>query len=179
MSVEEVKRILERISTPRDDKFELNEISSDPVDVEWFHQKDSEWFGEFIIDGHPYMMSFVREDKTRNIPFKTVSFKFAKTKAEDPFAFSFDFVKPLVIQNTVIKAIKDYMLSERIEVFVVKAYSNETSRVTRYRKFVYSLKREFGFSLQEEMTHGKYTYFALFRNRSSWESKDKIIQELI
>ena len=159
--------------------FSIDEISKEPVDIKWYYQKEGEWYGTFTIDDKEYDVSFTREDKKFDIEFKTISFKFARPDRKDPFAFSFDFNKPLVVRNTIIKAIKDYLHTSHTELFVVKSYSKESSRVSKYRKFTNSLRHEFGFLLSDEKEFGEYTYFILYRSSKQFMKRHEILSKLI
>jgi len=171
--------LIDKVNEVKNNK-KLNEISSEPVDISWIYQKDSEWFGSFDVDGHEYDISFIREDKRLHINgVKIVSCKFAKPSKVDPHAFSFDFNKPLVVANTVTNAIKGYLQSEIIDVFIVKAYTKETSRVNKYRTFMNMLRYQFGFHTDTEQVHKSYTYFAIFRSVKMWQQKDEIINKLV
>lgn len=156
----------------------LDEISSHPVPVEWFYKRKGEWYGTFKVGEIEYDASFTREDLKFDLPFKVVSFKFANPKQKDPYAFSFEFNQPLVVKNTIIKEIRQYILDNEIDVFIVKAYTAEQTRVSRYRKFTASLVRDFGFIFQKEITEGSYTYFCLFRSKDSYQESEQIIKLL-
>ena len=167
----QAKALIERMF-----KVQLDEISSEPVQVTWAVKNENGWYGDFIIDGHEYNLSFTREDKIRDLPFKTVSFKFDKPSNKDPHAYSFEFIKPAVVKATVIKEIKNYIRTEMVKCFVIKAYSSEESRVKKYRNFSHDLKKEFGFSWMEERVAGKYTYFILIRGKEVYDYIDKLLK---
>ena len=157
----------------------ITEVSSKAVDVEWFYKNDGEWFGEFNVDGVKYDVSFTREDKKYNIKdTKIVSLKFARPDLDDPFAFSKDFNKPLVVKNTILKELKSYILSEKIDMFIVKALSKEQTRVKKYRVFSHSLVRDFGFIFEDEILKGKYTYFVLLRNKDTFIDREKLLSQI-
>lgn len=158
--------------------WKINEISKEAVPIKWFYKNEGEWYGTFKVDDIEYDCSFIREDKKYNLDYTVVSFKFARPDKEDPYAFSVDFNKPLVIQNIIIKEIKSYIQKNKIDVFIIKAYSKEKTRVNRYRKFTHSLLREFGFIFENEIKEGKYTYFCLFRNKQAFIDKNKIINNI-
>ena len=159
--------------------WKIDEISLEPVKVNWFYKKEGEWYGSFNVDEYEYDVSFTREDLKRNIKdFKIVSFKFSRPDQDVPYAFSKDFNKPLVIKNTVINEIKSYILSNKIDIFIIKSYTKESSRTKKYKIFAHSLVREFGFIFENEVKLGQYTYFSLFRNKESFLRKDDIIKQI-
>lgn len=67
----------------------MNEISYEPVDVNWFYQKQGDWYREFIVDEVNYDIAIKREgvDKT---PLKIVSIKFARPDLENPHVLFFN-----------------------------------------------------------------------------------------
>lgn len=159
--------------------WKIDEISSEPVKVNWFYKKEGERYGSFNVNDYEYDVLFTREDlKRNNKDFKIISFKFSRPDQDDPYTFSKDFNKPLVIKNTVINEIKSYILSNKIDVFVIKSYSKEVTRTKKYKIFAHSLVREFGFIFENEVKLDQYTYFTLFRNKESFLRKDDIIKQI-
>lgn len=157
---------------------ELLEVDSSPVDVDWFYKKAGEWFGSFKVNEVEYDISFTREDLKHNIENKVVSLKFSRPDLNDPYAFSKDFNKPLVVKNTILKELKEYILKEKIEVFVIKSFTKEQSRVKKYRLISHGLVRDFGFIFEDEITHGEYTYFVLLRNKEVYIDRNKILSTI-
>ena len=161
------------------EKITLQEVSSQAVNVKWFYKNDDEWYGEFDVDNIKYDVSFTREDKKHNIKdFKIVSLKFAKPDLDDPHAFSKDFNKPIVVKNTILKELESYILTEKIDMFITKALTSEKTRVQKYRVFVHSLVRDFGFIFEDEVKKGKYVHFLLLRNKEVFIDRKNILNSI-
>ena len=158
---------------------QLLEVDSKPVDINWFYKKNSEWYGTFAIDGIEYNISFSREDIKYNLPVKVISLKFSRPDLVNPYAFSKDFNKPLVVKNTVLEALKTYILTEKIEMFIIKAYTKESTRVKKYRALAHSLVRDFGFIFDDEIVYKEYTYFMLLRNKQIFLDREQILNQVI
>lgn len=157
----------------------LTEISKNPVLVDWFYQNDGQWYGSFEVNSKEYNITFEREDKKHKLPYCIVSLKFDRPDQKDPHAFSKDFNQPMVVANTVKLALDDYFKSEEVDMFVIKSYTKEKSRVEKYRQVAYNLGGS-GKKLPicTESEFGKYTYFILYRNANIYKDvADKLAQQ--
>lgn len=163
------------IITFKEFRDKLNEVSYEPVLINWFYRKSGDWYGDFSVDYKDYDIAIKREgtDKTN---LNIVSIKFARPDLKDPHSFAADFNKPMVVANTVSVALKEYIQREPINVLIFKSYKKETSRVTKYR-LVSRLLTSAGFTFTEEIEKGDYMYFILFR--SSKDFKDEGIRNYI
>lgn len=146
----------------------LNEISSEPVNVNWDFKDNGVWYGNFDVNDKNYLITFEREDKKHNLKFKICSLKFARTDAEDPYAFAADFNKPLVIANTIKKYLKEYLNEEKCDIFIIKALSKEQTRVNKYAILASAITSgkfgNVGLYYIERLELGIYTYFVLYKN---------------
>lgn len=155
-------------ATTFSDFFNLNEIETKPVPIEWFYQQDGIWYGSFIVGDKDYDICFYREDKPHNIDLKIVSLKFSRPNLKDPHAFAKDFNKPIVVANTVASALAEYLETQALDVFVIKAYNEEVSRVRKYRELTSWLKNYGKFFATDEVQKDNYTYFLMFKNSSTF-----------
>lgn len=157
----------------------ISEVSSTPVEIDWFYKKSGEWFGSFNVNDIEYDITFQREDMKHKLDISISSLKFSRPDLKDPYSFSKDFNKPLVVANTVKEALKQYLSLNDTDVFIIKSYVKEQSRVSKYRILTSTLmKTKFTFS--EEIQYGNYIYFILFKNVSAYqdESVRKFIKSL-
>jgi hypothetical protein len=149
----------------------LSEISSEPVHIEWYYKKSGDWYGSFYVNDIEYDIAFKNEGRNIGTNKNIGSLKFSRPDISDTHSFAKDFNKPLVVANTILESLKEYIQEEKIDVFVFKSYKDEKSRVTKYRKLAKGLV--FGnFSFSNEIQEGKYVYFILYKNSYAFKNTE-------
>jgi hypothetical protein len=154
------------------------EVSKNPVDVQWNFKQDGIWYGSFEVNSKEYNIMFEREDKKHNLPYCIVSLKFDRPDQNDPHAFSKDFNQPLVVANTVKNSLNEYFKIESIDMFIIKAFSKEQSRVKKYRQIAFNLSgigQKLPICIERE--RGNYTYFILYRTAEIYDDVVKKLEE--
>lgn len=153
----------------------LTEISYEPEEISWFYQENGDWYGEFKVNDISYDIAIKREPNDTQYTIVSIQFT-GHYHAKDSESYAKDFNKPMVVANTVAKALMEYIDTNIINILVFKAYAKENQRVSKYRT-VSRILTTAGFTFTEEIQKDNYVYFILFR--SSKEYRDSKIREFL
>ena len=140
----------------------IKEISKEPVKYEKTKINNIIEYN-FKVDSRNYVVVF---NKLKDKEFNLYEVLFYIYDKENPiFNIVNDFNK-LVIKNTILKIINDFITNTNIDILGYKTDINEPSKVRKYKTYLVKFMKNFNFYCSDYFESGIYYRYLLIKNKN-------------